>query len=319
MPCGSDSRSAASATGATAKAVGDAQKALGEGDRLDATYELPLLAHRDAGADELHRACESRFPRGLGRYAGCWAAHRRRPCRSPAFRRGEGHRSQPPHWRRPSAVGSNTDYVEKAVRIAKQVPGPVEGHLRTREEGNMQHDVYRPAYLNKLSASMLDSGRIVGWTHRIAGSSVIARWLPGAFQKGIDIDAVDSAVDISYDIPNLEVEYVRDEPLSVPTGFWAASVQITTCSPLRSFVDELAHNVDLDPYVFRRDMLSKTPRLRGALQLVSEKVGWGTPMPERTGRGIATQVAFGSFIATVAEVAIDDDGRVRVRVASFPP
>jgi isoquinoline 1-oxidoreductase beta subunit len=61
--------------------------------------------------------------------------------------------------------------------------------------------------------------RSVGWIHRITGSSVIARWLPPAFQKGIDIDAVDSAVDIPYALPNLRVEYVRAEPLAVPTGF----------------------------------------------------------------------------------------------------
>ena len=48
----------------------------------------------------------------------------------------------------------------------------------------------------------------------------MARWLPPAFQNGIDIDAVDSAVDMPYDIPNFHVEYVRAEPPAVPTGFW---------------------------------------------------------------------------------------------------
>jgi isoquinoline 1-oxidoreductase beta subunit len=110
-----------------------------------------------------------------------------------------------------------TDFIEKALRVAKQVDGPVKV-VYTRAE-DIQHDVYRPVYLDRLSAS-LSNGRIVGWKHRITGSAVIARWLPPAFQKGIDIDAIDSAADLPYDIPNLRVEYVRDEPPAVPTGFW---------------------------------------------------------------------------------------------------
>src|SRR4029077_19155411 len=71
-----------------------------------------------------------------------------------------------------------TDGVESAVRIAQRVDGPVKV-VWSREE-DIQHDVYRPAYRDRLWAS-LSNGRIVGWKHRITGSSVIARWLPPAF------------------------------------------------------------------------------------------------------------------------------------------
>jgi isoquinoline 1-oxidoreductase subunit beta len=63
---------------------------------------------------------------------------------------------------------------------------------------------------------------------------------------------------------------------------------------------------------FRRAHLGKNPRLKAAVELAASKAGWGSPLPPRTGRGIAAQVAFGSFIATVAEVEVAENGTVRV-------
>jgi isoquinoline 1-oxidoreductase beta subunit len=202
------------------------------------------------------------------------------------------------------------DMIDTAVQIAKQVDGPVKV-VWTREE-DMQHDVYRPVYRDNLSATV-SNGRIVGWKHRITGSSVIARWLPPAFQKGIDIDAIDSAADIPYDIPNVRVEYVRAEPPAVPTGFWRGVGPNNNVFAIESFIDELAKKSNKDPLAFRRDLLDKSPRLKAALELAATKAGWGNPLPARTGRGIAVQVAFGSFIATVAEAEVDTHGAVHVR------
>jgi len=156
-------------------------------------------------------------------------------------------------------------------------------------------------------------GGIVGWKHRITGSAVIARWLPPAFQKGIDIDAIDSAADMPYDIANLRVEYVRDEPPAVPTGFWRGVGPNNNVFAIESFVDELAKKSNKDPVAFRRDLLGKAPRLKAALELAAEKAGWGSPLPARTGRGVAVQTAFGSFIATVAQAEVDEHGEVRVQ------
>jgi isoquinoline 1-oxidoreductase beta subunit len=175
-------------------------------------------------------------------------------------------------------------------------------------------------YYDRLTASVSD-GRIHGWQHRITGSSIMARWLPPAFQKGIDIDAVDSAVDIPYDIPNLRIEYVRAEPPAVPTGFWRGVGPNNNVFAIESFVDELAAAEHQDPLSFRRKLLQGQPRLLAALELATSKAGWGTPIAPRpgqpagvrSGRGMAVQVAFASFIATVAEVDVDSDGEVRVR------
>ena len=101
------------------------------------------------------------------------------------------------------------DMVVAAVRIAKQVDGPVKV-VWTREE-DIQHDIFRPVYRDTIAAT-LSGGKIVGWKYKVSGSSIMARWFPAGFQKGVDIDGVDSAIDIPYDIPNLHVEFLRAEP-----------------------------------------------------------------------------------------------------------
>ncbi len=202
------------------------------------------------------------------------------------------------------------DMVASAVRIAQHVDGPVKV-VWTREE-DMQHDVYRPAYRDTISAT-LSNGKITAWKYRVTGSSVMARWLPPAFQNGIDVDAVDSAVDIPYDIPNLQVEYMRAEPRGLTTGFWRGVGPNNNVFAIESFIDELARKAGRDPVAFRRGMLSNTPRFTAALDLVAEKSNWGAPLPPRAGRGVSVQPSFGSFIATVVEAEVDEHGEVHLR------
>jgi isoquinoline 1-oxidoreductase beta subunit len=301
-------RAASEKDGAVANSKGDVGKGLSEGDRLDAAYELPFLAHATmepmnctvhvtpdscevwVGSQVLARA-QAAAAKVTGLPLDKVTVHNH------LIGGGFGRRLE-------------TDHVESAVRIAQKVDGPVKV-VWTREE-DIRHDIYRPAYRDRLSAS-LSNGKIVGWHHRITGSSVMARWLPPAFQKGIDIDAIDSAADIPYDIPNLRVEYVREEPPAVPTGFWRGVGPNNNVFAIESFIDELAKKANKDPVAFRLDMLGKVPRLAGALNLAASKAGWGNPLPARTGRGVEVQTAFGSFIATVAEVEVDEAGEVRIR------
>jgi isoquinoline 1-oxidoreductase subunit beta len=303
-----DLRAASAKDGVVAKSEGDIVKGLATGDRLDASYELPFLAH--APMEPLNCTVQFR-PDGCEIWTGTQVLARVQSEAAKAaglavekvtvnnhlLGGGFGRRLEP-------------DMVVAAVRVAKQVDGPVKV-VWTREE-DIQHDIYRPVYRDTISAS-LSGGKIVGWKYRIAGSSVLARWLPPAFQNGIDIDAVDSAVDIPYDIPNLRVEYVRAEPPAVPTGFWRGVGPNNNVFAIESFMDELARKAGKDPIAFRRDMLGKAPRLQAALDLVAEKSNWGQALPARAGRGVCAQPSFGSFIATVVEAEVDEQGEVRLR------
>jgi isoquinoline 1-oxidoreductase beta subunit len=203
------------------------------------------------------------------------------------------------------------DGVTRAVQIAMQVEGPVKV-VWTREE-DIQHDMYRPCFFDRLSAGLDANGMPVAWNHRFAGSSVIARWLPPAFNNGLDPDTTEGAIDLVYALPNLHVEYLRVEPPGIPTAFWRSVGPSHNVFVVESFMDELAAAAKQDPVAYRRALLDKSPRAKAVLDLAAEKAGWGKPLPEGVGRGVSVQFAFASYLGQVAEVEVSKDGVVRVR------
>jgi isoquinoline 1-oxidoreductase beta subunit len=182
----------------------------------------------------------------------------------------------------------------------------------TREE-DIQHDMYRPMFFDRVSAGLDAKGMPVAWSNRFAGSSVIARWLPPGFKDGLDPDTTEGAVHLVYDLPNLHVEYVRVEPPGISTAFWRSVGPSHNVFVTESFMDELAAAAKQDPVAYRLTLLDKTPRAQAVLALAAEKAGWGETLPQRVGRGVSVQNAFATYMAQVAEVEVAKDGTVRVR------
>jgi isoquinoline 1-oxidoreductase beta subunit len=203
------------------------------------------------------------------------------------------------------------DGVIRAVQIAQHVEGPVKV-VWTREE-DIQHDMYRPYFFDRMSAGLDARGMPVAWNHRFAGSSIIARWAPPLFSNGLDPDTTEGAIDLVYALPNLHVEYLRVEPPGIPTAFWRSVGPSHNVFVTESFMDELAAAARQDPVAYRRALLDKSPRAKAVLELAAEKAGWGQPLPDRVGRGVSVQFAFANYIAQVAEVEVSKDGAVRVR------
>jgi isoquinoline 1-oxidoreductase subunit beta len=203
------------------------------------------------------------------------------------------------------------DGVIRAVQIARHVDGPVKV-VWTREE-DIQHDMYRPYWFDRISAGLDEKGMPVAWSHRFAGSSVIARWLPPGFKDGLDPDSTEGAIDLVYALPNMQVEYVRKEPPGIPTAFWRSVGPSHTVFVVESFMDELAAAANQDPIAYRLALLEKSPRAKAVLQLAAEKAGWGERLPERSGRGVSLQNVFGTYMAQVPEVEVEKNGAVRVR------
>jgi isoquinoline 1-oxidoreductase beta subunit len=203
------------------------------------------------------------------------------------------------------------DGVTRAVQIAMHVDGPVKV-VWTREE-DIQHDMYRPCFFDRLSAGLDEKGMPVAWNHRFAGSSIMARWLPPAFNNGLDSDTTEGAIDLVYTFPNLHVEYLRVEPPGIATAFWRSVGPSHNVFVTESFMDELAVAAKQDPVTYRRTLLDKAPRAIGVLDLAAQKAGWGQPLPKGVGRGVSVQHAFATYMAQVAEVEVSRDGAVRVR------
>jgi isoquinoline 1-oxidoreductase beta subunit len=203
------------------------------------------------------------------------------------------------------------DFVAQAVKIAKQIDGPVKV-IWTREE-DIQHDMYRPYFFDRLTGGLDAEGMPVAWTHRITGSSIIARWAPPVFKDGLDFDTIDGAKEPPYALPNIRVEYVRQEPPGVPTAFWRSVGPSHNIFVVESFIDELAAAANKDPVEYRRTLLDKAPRAKAVLELAAEKGGWGQPLPKGSGRGVSVQTTFGTYMCQVAEVAVSKEGDVTVR------
>jgi isoquinoline 1-oxidoreductase beta subunit len=203
------------------------------------------------------------------------------------------------------------DYVEQAVRIAQQVDGPVKV-IWTREE-DIQHDVYRGNNFSRFRAGLDANGMPVSFEHRVVGPAVMARFLPVLFKDGVDLDIVDNAAG-PYGYPNLRIDYVRQEmPTGLATGNWRGVGVTRNTAVVEGFIDELAHNAGKDPVEYRRALLDKDPRARAVLDLAAQKSGWGQPMPAGSGRGISLLLGFGTYMAQVAEVAVDKNGQVAVK------
>jgi len=296
--------------GPVAEEIGDTAKALaGAATRVEATYQVPFLAH--ATMEPMNCTVHVRKD-GCDVWVGTQVAARAQ--RAAAKVTGLPLEKIVLHQH---LIGGGfgrrleVDGVERATQIARHVDGPVKV-VWTREE-DIQHDMYRPYWFDRLSAGLDESGKPVAWNHRFAGSSVIARWLPIGFSKGLDPDSIEGATNFIYGLPNKHVEYLRVEPPGIPTAFWRSVGPSHTIFVVESFIDELAAAAKQDPVAYRLALLDKTPRTKAALALAAEKAGWGRAMPAGAGRGVSVQNVFGSHLALVAEVEVARDGSVRVR------
>jgi CO/xanthine dehydrogenase Mo-binding subunit len=207
------------------------------------------------------------------------------------------------------------DFVREAAELAGKIDGPVK--VIWSREDDMQHDFYRPASHHELAAVLGGDGMPEAWQHRIATQSILQHmvpgWVPGFAERWAgskDPTATEGASNQPYHVPNIRVTFAKVD-LPIPVGFWRSVGHTHTAFVVESFIDELAHAASRDPYTYRRGLLGTHPRLLRVLDAVAKSSDWGSPAPQGRARGIAMAESFGSFVAEVAEVSIED-GRPRV-------
>jgi len=301
-------RAASERTGAVARNDGDAAAAIaGAARRVEAVYEQPYLAH--ATMEPMN--CTVHLTK-----EGCdvWLGTQIPGITQTAVSKVTGLKREQVRLHNHLLGGGfgrrlDFDGTVRAVQIAQHVQGPVQV-IWTREE-DIQHDMYRPYYYDRISAGLDAQGRPVGWTHRIAGSSIVERYNPGWIKGGVDPDAVESSVNHPYDVGAVRVEWVRQETPGISTSFWRGVGITRGTFVVESFVDELASAAKADPLAYRLTLLDKSPRAKNVLQIAAERSGWGKPLPAGQGRGIALCIGFGSFVAQVLQVTVDKDGAVK--------
>ncbi|SIT44384.1 Molybdopterin binding aldehyde oxidase and xanthine dehydrogenase [Paraburkholderia piptadeniae] len=308
-------RKIANKPGLPARTEGDASKAIqGAARKISASYEFPYLAHApmeplDAVVKLTADSCE------------IWAGDQFQTIDQGNAARAAGLQPQQVSIHTLYAGGSfgrranpGSDYISEAVSIAKALGAngtPVK--LQWTREDDIRGGLYRPMYFHKLEAGLTRDGKLVGWQHRIVGQSIVADTPFAAMVKnGIDATSVEGAANIAYAIPNISVQ-LSTTRTGVPVLWWRVVGSSHTAYAIEAFMDEAAHAAGKDPYTFRRDLLEHQPRMRAVLDLAAQKAGWSNkPLPRGKGRGIAVAEAFHTFVAQVAEVSIDKDGKVKV-------
>jgi isoquinoline 1-oxidoreductase beta subunit len=200
------------------------------------------------------------------------------------------------------------DFVTEAVETSKAVGAPVK--VIWSREDDMQHDFYRPISYARMTGAVDATGKPLVFTQHLVQQSLMKR-LGSLPPNGVDFISMDGAASLPYDIPNIKMEYTEQDP-GIPYGFWRSVGASFQGFAIEAFVDELAAAAGKDPYLFRRDLLSKAPRHLAALNLAAEKAGWGKPLPQGRARGIAVMEAFGSILSQVTEVSVDSKGAVKV-------
>jgi isoquinoline 1-oxidoreductase beta subunit len=163
--------------------------------------------------------------------------------------------------------------------------------------------------MHKLSGVIGAKGELTAWSHRLVAPSIAKQHWPDQV-RGLDRGAIECAVEMPYEIPNILVDFVVT-PTPIPIWWWRSVYASQNVFAVESFVDELAAAAKKDPYHFRMDMLDKSPRMKKVVETVAAKAGWGKSLPKGHAHGIACSLSFGSYVAEVAEVSVND-GEVRV-------
>lgn len=293
--------------GVVAREDGEGAAAVaGAANQLEATYEVPYLAHATmepmnctahVEADRCEVWAPTQNPQGTQSTAARLTGLPVESVTTHVTYLGCG-------WGR----RSRTDFVEDAVEISMKAGGPIQ--VVWTREADMRNDQYRPSSMVRFRGGTDAGGRLTALTARVAGPPLgVTDARQGASNRP-DRNAVDGIVSMTYGVPHVYVDYARSN-VQVPTGYWRSVGPSGNCFMIESFVDEMAHAAGRDPLAFRLELLDGHPRMKHVLETAAEMAGWGTAPPAGRARGIGIVEDKGGIVAQIAEVSAEE-GAARV-------
>jgi len=228
---------------------------------------------------------------------------------------------------------SKPDYVAEAAVLSKKTGRPVKV-VWTRED-DIKFDYYNAVAFMYMKAALGAHGKPTAWLQRSVFPPIPSIFDvnavygdPGHLQQGW--------TDIPYDLPNLRVEN-GPAKAHVRIGWLRSVANIYHAFAIQCFTDELAHTAGRDPLDYLLDLIGsprtidfkgveypnygasmaaypwETGRLRHVTEMVAEKSGWGKRKHGKgSGVGIAAHRSFLTYVATVVEVEVNDQGQVRI-------
>lgn len=229
---------------------------------------------------------------------------------------------------------SKADFIAEVVWLAKEAGVPV--RVQWTREDDVRHDYYHPVSAQQLTAGLDASGKVIAWRHRTAFPPIASTF--GQATRPSPSDLQQGVLDLALSVPNVRAE-TCEAPPHVRIGWLRSVYNIFHAFSVNAFVDELAHLRGTDS----RDMLLEVlgpprkaslqelgitalrnygasvedhpvdaGRLRGVIERVTPMSGWDARKANGRALGLAAHRSFLSYVAVVASVVKDDQGRIRV-------
>jgi isoquinoline 1-oxidoreductase beta subunit len=202
-----------------------------------------------------------------------------------------------------------TDFVQYALELSMAAQAPVKV-MFTREDDMRAHH-YRPSHCTSMTGGLDQQGRLVALHARTVSASTFkaAGWRLD--KAGVDPGAVEGLVENTYGVPNHRVEWVQHEA-GPRVWFWRSTGHSPNAFAQECFIDELARQAKVDAVAYRLGLLADKPRHRAVLEKAASRAQWTRALPAGQARGVAMHDFRGTVVALVVELAIDDQGRIRV-------
>jgi len=235
---------------------------------------------------------------------------------------------------------SKPDFAVEAALIAKELEGTPVKVTWTRED-DLTHDFFHACSVQQIRVSLDNQKNVTGWNHRSAfppinGTFNTNEISPSTGELGLGV------IDFPYNVPNVSCEAIV-APAKTRIGWLRSVSNIQHAFAVGSMLDEIAHYRKVDPVKNLLELLGpdrmipfneymegfenygepldkfpwSTARLRGVIELVAEKSGWGKELPKGHGMGICAHKSFLTYVACVVHVAIDDSGKLTIPEAHY--
>jgi isoquinoline 1-oxidoreductase beta subunit len=311
---------------------GDVDKAFGSTtNTFEGEYYVPLLAHApmeplvalaDFKDGKLHAWAPTQNPQAVQAIVSSELGIRKEDviCHVTLLGGGFGRKSKP-------------DYVAEAAVLSHKVGRPVKV-VWTRED-DIQFDYYNAVAAMYMKAALDANGKPTAWLQRSVFPPITSIFDVNAVY-GDPPHLAQGWTDMPYDIPSIRIEN-GPAKAHVRIGWLRSVANIYHAFGVQTFTDELAHRAQRDPADYLLELIGQprtldftgvdypnygadykvypweTGRLRRVTEMVIEKSGWGKrKLGKGAGLGIAAHRSFLTYVATVVEVEVNDDGDIRI-------
>ncbi|HEY8160397.1 MAG TPA: xanthine dehydrogenase family protein molybdopterin-binding subunit [Methylobacter sp.] len=226
------------------------------------------------------------------------------------------------------------DYVIEAALISKAMNGKPVKLVWTRED-DLHHAYFHTVSVERLEAGLDDEGKPVAWLHRTVAPSISSTFAPDTKHQ-MPAELGMGVINVPFVIANLRVENPEAEA-HTRIGWFRSVSNIPHAFAIQSFVAELAAAAERDHKDFLLDLIGParridprtlgdiwnqgespetypvdTGRLRRVIETVAREANWGRTLPKGSGLGLATHYSFVTYVAVVAEVAVNEDGELSI-------